>query len=146
MVKMTAQLRGHMDFIVLREAMALTGLSRQALHQAIQKRRLVAHQDIDRRWLLTIDDLDRYLKSRYDRHETIFFNGAKVFDGVESLTAQDAAAMLGVKIGHIHYAMRSGYLVPQRVGQMYLFSRGQIEEYGQSRAFTERRVLAESAG
>jgi excisionase family DNA binding protein len=128
-----------MRYVTVIDATKLMDVSRQAIQQAIKNGRLPAKKDSSGRYLILFDDLDRYLKSKWDRHETTRINGAKVFDkAIGGLSVTDAAEILGVREQHIYYAFRKGYIKKSRVGQVYLLREEDVYAYRNSSEFKQR--------
>lgn len=120
-----------MKYVTVREAMALLGISRQAIHSAIKNKRIKSIVRPDRRHQILFDDLDLYVKTKWSRNETTTINGAKVFGG-DNISPKDAAELVNIGLMSIYYAMRHGYIKTKRVGYLYVLSREDVLEFGQS--------------
>ena len=110
-----------MRHVSVLDASRLLGVKRQTIQQAIKGGRLPAKKNSLGMYQILFDDLDKYVKSKWDRHETTKINGEKVF-GKETggLSVKDAAEILGVKRQHLYYAIRKGFIKKMLIGQVFL--------------------------
>jgi hypothetical protein len=120
-----------MKYVTVREAMALLGISRQAIHSLIKNKRIKSTVLPNRRHMILFDDLDLYVKTKWNRNETTTINGAKVFGG-DNISPRDAAELINIGLMSIYYAMRNGHLQTKRVGYLHVLSRKNVLEFGQS--------------
>jgi excisionase family DNA binding protein len=120
-----------MKYVTVREAMALLGISRQAIHALIKNKRIKSTVLPNRRHHILFDDLDMYVKTKWNRQETTKINGVKVFGG-DNVSPKEAAELINIGLMSIYYAMRHGFIKSKLVGCSYVLSKKEILEFGQS--------------
>jgi hypothetical protein len=72
-----------------------------------------------------------YVKTKWNRQETTTINGSKVFGG-DNISPREAAELINIGLMSIYYAMRHGFIKSKRVGYLYVLSKKEILEFGQS--------------
>ncbi len=99
------------DYITLSEAAELLNITRQSVHWAIKKGRILSKRDEYGRIFVNLDSLDYFEKTKFSRMETIKMNGEPLIKNEHGLiTVNEAIKISGINAGHIYYALRHGYL------------------------------------
>lgn len=133
-----------MEYITIREAMDILGITKQGVWFAIKTKRLPSTRFGFRPILLLKEDVETYKKSKHIRQETLMVNGEKVFNKEKGiLSTKDVAELLKVSFSHVHYAIQKGYLKKSRIGHIYFILEEDALKYKNSERF--RQVLANQA-
>lgn len=112
------------------EAARMHGVSRQAIHVAIDKKRLKATKDPKSgRLKIAVADLEEYHRTKYSRKFSMR-DGKLLFDMEKGLySVAQAAELIGVNPWDIYYSIRKGKLKPSRNGAAYVLHIDDIKAY-----------------
>lgn len=101
-----------MDLMTITEAAEYMGVTRQAIHLAIKKKKLKAEKSPDFMWTLSVENLRNYFDNLYVRT-----NRCKP----EEVTAKHAADILKVSLMRIYYLMKIGQIkYEKRKGEIFI--------------------------
>lgn len=115
------------EWIGVREAAHINGVTKAAIYLAIKKNRLKAIKKD--RWILHLKDVEFYKMDKYSR-ENFKVNGKKVFDNEKGLySANQASQLLGISPQKVYYALRMGYLKSHKMNASWVINIEDIRKY-----------------
>lgn len=116
------------EYLNLTQAATLMDVSRVAVFYAIMNGRIPYKKDEKGRFIISFNDLDWYVKTKYDRKETLRLNKEKVYvNGRMSL--MQISKKYGVCLQNLYHATRNGELKYVRVGRQMVVEEQEIKRF-----------------
>ncbi len=108
------------EFYSIKELSEFLGVSRQAIHVAIRKKKLYATKK-GKAWTISCVDADFYRHNRFNHELRRMKNGHMLFDQSKNFySIRQAAKFTGIPIGAIYYGLSKELYPYRRYGSTYI--------------------------
>lgn len=116
-------------------------VTRQAIYEAIRKKRLIAKKDeYDWKWQINIKDLEEYNNHKFDRKKSTF-EGRPLYDSSKGeYSVKEIAKYLETTPSEIYYAVRRGYLKAFQKSAAWIIKMEDVEAYRKLKKIHGKRV------
>jgi predicted DNA-binding protein YlxM (UPF0122 family) len=120
-------------------------VTRQAIYEAIRKKRLIAKKDEhDWKWQINIKDLEEYNNHKFDRKKSTFEGGPLYDSSKGEYSVKEIAKYLKTTPNQIYYAVKRGYLKAFQKSAAWVIKMEDVSAYKKFKEINGKRVKKEN--